>query len=180
MHTASSERMKMKISWSASVFLLKPTKHVELNSCLLAVQSTLDTIILLFLVHFDFDDNSRDWKSLLDGTSAWTLHQGCTKTSSTRPCDDISRGGIMNTCLFPSYFACCLLLLLSFLLQTVSSFICLRFSTPLLIPRHLRLCFVLQTWNGPYFTVRWSVEWLAFGRILSSCRQKPNSKEKKM
>ena len=107
MHTASSERMKMKISWSASVFLLKPTKHVELNSCLLAVQSTLDTIILLFLVHFDFDDNSREWKSLLDGTSAWTLHQGCTKTSSTRPCDDISRGGIMNTCLFPSFF--CLL-----------------------------------------------------------------------
>ena len=87
-----------------SFFAKKPTKHVKLNSCLLAVQSTLDTIILLFLVHFDFDDNSRDWKSLIDGTSAWTLHQGCTKTSGIGPCHDVSRGGIMNTCLFLCLF----------------------------------------------------------------------------
>ena len=64
------------------------------------MQSTFDTVILLFLVHFDFDDNSRDWKSLIDGTSAWKLHQGCTKTSDTGPCDDVFRGGIMNTSLF--------------------------------------------------------------------------------
>ncbi|PFX18451.1 Fibroleukin, partial [Stylophora pistillata] len=44
-------------------------------------------------VHFDFDDNSRDWESLVDGTNGWTLLQGCTKTSGTGPCDDVSRGG---------------------------------------------------------------------------------------
>ena len=77
------------------------------------MQSTFDTVILLFLVHFDFDDNSRDWKSLIDGTSAWTLHQGCTKTSGTGPCDDVSRGGNMNTSLFTLFLPFFLLLLLS-------------------------------------------------------------------
>ena len=116
--------------------------YVELNSCLLAMQSTFDTVILLFLVHFDFDDNSRDWKSLIDGTSAWKLHQGCTKTSGTGPCDDVSRGGNMNTSLFTLFlpvFCCCCC---RFLFQVISSFTSLHFSTPPLIPRRLRLCFV--------------------------------------
>ena len=64
----------------------------------------LNSIALCLSVYLNFDDNSRDWALLLNGSSGWELSHGCAETAGTGPCDDVSGGGNRHFSYFFLFF----------------------------------------------------------------------------